>query len=93
MPCNGNADEKCGGANGLSVYQRGAKPPTAALGKRGLAYNNNNPTANAVYANLFKGYNKISWGYDWGYPAWGLDSSIELLVFPFLLLNSNCLSS
>jgi hypothetical protein len=47
-------------------------------GKRGIAYNNNNPSGNAVYANLFKGKSKVSWGYDWGYPSWSLDSSFEL---------------
>ena len=49
-----------------------------AAEKRGLAYNNNNPNGDATYANLFKDYPKISWGYDWGYPAWGLDPSLEL---------------
>lgn len=46
--------------------------------KRGIAYNNNNPSGNAVYANLFKGYDKVSWGYDWGYPSWNLDPEFEL---------------
>jgi hypothetical protein len=46
--------------------------------KRGIAYNNNNPSGNAVYANLFKGHTKVSWAYDWGYPSWNLDSSFEL---------------
>jgi hypothetical protein len=49
-------------------------------GKRGIAYNNNNPSRNAVYANLFKGNSKVSWGYDWGYPSWNLDASFELSV-------------
>jgi hypothetical protein len=49
-----------------------------ATGKRGLAYNNNNPDDNATYANLFKGYSSVTWGYDWGYPSYDLDSSFEL---------------
>lgn len=49
-------------------------------GKRGIAYNNNNPSSDSVYANLFKGNSKVSWGYDWGYPSWSLDSSFELSV-------------
>ena len=49
-------------------------------GKRGLAYNNNNPDKNAEYANHFVGYNSITWGYDWGFPSFGLDSSFELYV-------------
>jgi hypothetical protein len=48
------------------------------LAKRGIAYNNNNPSGNAVYANLFKGHTKVSWAYDWGFPSWNLDSSFEL---------------
>lgn len=57
--------------------------PTLGAGKRGLAYNNNNPGANAEYANLFEGYSKVTWGYDWGYPSYGLSSSFELYVcFP-----------
>lgn len=51
---------------------------TAATGKRGLCYNDNNPSSNAVYANLFKGYEKVTWAYDWGYPSWDLDESFEL---------------
>ncbi|KAJ6012233.1 hypothetical protein N7522_002588 [Penicillium canescens] len=47
--------------------------------KRGIAYNNNNPSGNAVYANLFKGHTKVSWAYDWGYPSWNLDSSFEFV--------------
>ena len=77
MACNGNKAEICGGSNRLTVSQHTTTAPTAA-GKRGLAYNNNNPGASAEYANLFKGYPKVSWGYDWGYPSWGLDSSFEL---------------
>jgi hypothetical protein len=80
MPCNGNSAEICGGPNGLTVYQYGSSVPTSGTGKRGLAYNNNNPTANAEYANLFKGYSSISWGYDWGFPSYDLDSSFELYV-------------
>ncbi|KAL2869544.1 glycoside hydrolase family protein [Aspergillus lucknowensis] len=50
-----------------------------ATGKRGLAYNNDNPSKDAVYANLFKGNEKVSWAYDWGYPAWNLDPSFEFV--------------
>jgi hypothetical protein len=50
--------------------------------KRGIVYNNNNPDGNAEYGNLFKGYSKISWGYDWGYPSNNLDPSFELYVAP-----------
>jgi len=80
MPCKGNTAEICGGSNGLSVYKYGSSstPPPSGTGKRGLAYNNNNPAGNAEYANLFKGYSSVSWGYDWGYPAYNLDSSFEL---------------
>jgi len=74
MTCDGDTAEICGGPNRLSFYEY------SATGKRGLAYNNNNPTANAVYANLFAGYSKITWGYDWGFPSWGLNSSFELYV-------------
>ena len=77
MACNGNAAEICGGPNRLNVYQYTSTSSTV-IGKRGLAYNNNNPAANAEYANLFVGYSSISWGYDWGYPSFGLDSSFEL---------------
>lgn len=82
MACNGNAAEMCGGPNRLTVYQStssgGTTPPASGTGKRGLPYNNNNPSANAVYANMFRGYSKISWAYDWGYPSWGLDAFFEL---------------
>jgi hypothetical protein len=82
MACKGNSAETCGGPNRLDVYQysssgSGGGTPTGT-GKRGLAYNNNNPGANAEYANLFRGYSKVSWGYDWGYPSYNLDSSFEL---------------
>ncbi len=64
MACKGNAAEICGGPNRLDVYQHGSgggtTPPPPSNGKRGLAYNNNNPGANAEYANLFKGYSKVS---------------------------------
>ncbi|KAH8808680.1 glycosyl hydrolase catalytic core-domain-containing protein [Xylogone sp. PMI_703] len=83
MKCNGNAAETCGGPNRLNVYSSsnsGSTGPTnPSSGKRGLAYNNNNPSSNAVYANLFKGYSKISWGYDWGFPSWSLDSQFEFV--------------
>ncbi|TAQ84788.1 hypothetical protein B7494_g6896 [Chlorociboria aeruginascens] len=78
MVCNGNSAETCGGSNRLDVYQY--KPSTStSTAKRGLAYNNNNPPANAVYANLFTGYSKVSWGYDWGSPSYDLDSSFEFV--------------
>lgn len=73
MACTGDSSQTCGGPNRLDLYQY--VPGTA---KRGLAYNNNNPDGNATYANLFEGYSKISWGYDWGYPSWNLSSSFEL---------------
>lgn len=75
MPCKGNTAEICGGPDRLDVWQYVSG---GAGGKRGLAYNNNNPGANAEYANLFAGYSKVTWGYDWGYPSWGLDASFEL---------------
>jgi hypothetical protein len=78
MACKGNTVETCGGPNRLDVYQYTSSSPGSSPGKRGLAYNNNNPSANAEYANLFVGYSKISWGYDWGYLSWGLDSPFEL---------------
>ena len=60
----------------LTLKARSSSGSTS--GKRGLAYNNNNPDANAEYANLFVGYSSISWGYDWGYPSWSLNYSFEL---------------
>ena len=85
MPCKGNSAETCGGPNRLDVYQYTSSGTSGSgsgsgSGKRGLAYNNNNPDANAEYANLFVGYTKVSWGYDWGFPSFGLDSSFELYV-------------
>lgn len=83
MPCKGKATDMCGGPNRLTVYKLssgGTNPPPVGTGKRGLPYNNNNPSRNAVYANLFKGHGKISWAYDWGYPSWGLDAFFELYV-------------
>jgi hypothetical protein len=77
MACYGNSTENCGGSNALNVYQY-TSSTSSATAKRGLAYNNNNPDADATYANLFSGYSSISWGYDWGYPSYGLDSSFEL---------------
>ncbi len=50
---------------------------STGTGKRGIAYSTGNPDGNATYANLFKGYSKVTWGYDWGYPSHGLDSSFE----------------
>lgn len=80
MPCKGDAAETCGGSNRLSVYQlsSGSTPPSEGPRKRGLGYNNNNPAGNAIFANMFKGYKKISWAYDWGYPSWDLDGVFEL---------------
>jgi hypothetical protein len=82
MACNGNSAEIYGGPNRLDVYQYSSSGSggggSTGIGKRGLAYNNNNPDQNAEYANLFTGYSKITWGYDWGYPAYNLDSSFEL---------------
>lgn len=74
MACKGNAAELCGGRNRLTLYENLA----SGIGKRGLAYNDNNPNKSAVYANMFKGYSKVSWGYDWGFPSHGLDSYFEL---------------
>jgi hypothetical protein len=52
---------------------------TAATGKRGLAYNNNNAYGNATYANeFFANSSQVTWGYDWGYPSWNLSSVVEL---------------
>ena len=59
---------------------------STGTGKRGIAYSTGNPDGNATYANLFTGYSKITWGYDWGYPSHGLDSYFELYVmFMFLI--------
>jgi hypothetical protein len=58
---------------------------SAGTGKRGIAYSTGNPDGNATYANLFKGYSKVTWGYDWGYPSHGLDVSFQLYVEPFFL--------
>ena len=44
-----------------------------AQGKRGLNYNN------ATWANYFKGYPQITWGYNWGWPSNGLDPSFEFV--------------
>ncbi|KAJ5889304.1 hypothetical protein N7504_010114 [Penicillium tannophilum] len=65
---------------GHSSHSDTAKRSAATnVAKRGLAYNNNNPNNNAAYANLFAGYPKVSWGYDWGYPSWGLGSNFEFV--------------
>jgi hypothetical protein len=45
----------------------------AAQGKRGLSYNNAN------WANYFKGYPQVTWGYNWGWPSNGLDASFEFV--------------
>ncbi|TQV98829.1 hypothetical protein V2A60_007475 [Cordyceps javanica] len=79
MTCKGSSAETCGGPDRLTVYQLSSSPPSAGIAKRGLAYNNNNPSKNSVYANMFKGYSKISWAYDWGYPSWGLDEVFEFV--------------
>jgi hypothetical protein len=74
MPCKGNSAEICGGPNRLDVYTYGVSNSTAGgavAGKRGLAYNN------ATLANMFQGYNQVTWGYNWGYPSGGLDSQFE----------------
>jgi hypothetical protein len=55
---------------------------SASTGKRGIAYSTGNLDGNATYANLFKDYNKVTWGYDWGYPSHGLDASFQLYVDP-----------
>ena len=44
-----------------------------ATGKRGLAY------SNATWANYFKGSSEVTWGYNWGWPSNGLDSSFEFV--------------
>lgn len=44
-----------------------------AQGKRGLTYND------ADWANYFKGYFQVTWGYDWGWPSNGLDASLEFV--------------
>src|ERR1700761_6186442 len=44
-----------------------------AQGKRGLNYNN------ATWANFFKGNPQVTWGYNWGWPSNGLDSSFEFV--------------
>lgn len=78
MPCKGNTAEICGGPNRLSLFQYSGSG-SASSAKRGLSYNNNNPYGNAAYANLFEGYQKVSWGYDWGYPSWGLAPTFEFV--------------
>jgi hypothetical protein len=45
----------------------------ASQGKRGLNYNN------ATWANYFVGHQQITWGYNWGWPSNGLDSSFEFV--------------
>ncbi|ESZ98873.1 hypothetical protein SBOR_0731 [Sclerotinia borealis F-4128] len=91
MACKGNSAETCGGPNRLTVFQNGGSgsgttpsSPTnptypSKSGKRGLAYNKNNPFGDASLGNLLKGYSKITWGYDWGFPSYSLDSSIEFV--------------
>lgn len=85
MKCNGDSMEICGGPNRLTVYQHTNTSPgtSPSTGKRGLCYNNNNPSANAIYANLFKGYNKVSWGYNWGFPSYDLDPLFEFVRITF----------
>lgn len=87
MKCNGDSAEACGGPNRLTVYRYSSSgtdsstdpDPEPSTGKRGLCYNDNNPSGNAVYANLFKGYSKVLWGYDWGFTSDGLDLSFEFV--------------
>ncbi|KAI9650547.1 hypothetical protein NHQ30_000564 [Ciborinia camelliae] len=82
MACNGNSGETCGGPNRLTAFQSGGTgttPSPSKSGKRGLAYNDNNAYKDATLANLLKGYSKITWGYDWGFPSHSLDSSIEFV--------------
>lgn len=57
------------------------KSTSPSEGKRGLAYSTGNTYGNATYANLFTPslYPKISWGYNWGFPSFGLDPSIEFV--------------
>jgi hypothetical protein len=55
---------------------------SAGTGKRGLAYSTGNPEGDAIFANFFTSFKKITWAYDWGYPAHGLDPSFELYVEP-----------
>ncbi|KAI7970756.1 hypothetical protein EIK77_007936 [Talaromyces pinophilus] len=56
-----------------------ATAATNEIGKRGLAYNNNNVYGNATYANdFFANSSQVTWGYDWGYPSWNLSSVFEL---------------
>jgi hypothetical protein len=45
----------------------------ADAGQRGLAY------SNATFANFFKSYPKITWGYDWAYPSHELYGSLEFV--------------
>lgn len=82
MKCNGNSAETCGGPDRLDLYSYGTANSTttspAVAGKRGLAYNS------ATYANLFKGNKQVTWGYNWGYPSNGLDSSFEFVRFATL---------
>jgi hypothetical protein len=99
MACKGNSAETCGGPNRLTAFSYGGSttPQPTGSGKRGLGYNNNNPSGNAVYANMFKGNAKVSWGYDWGFPSYGLDSGFELYVtmthrLSFTLIPNSALS-
>lgn len=83
MQCNGNDSQICGGSNRLSVSTYGSSggsspPPT---GKRGLCYNDNNPSKSAIYANMFKEYEQVTWAYNWGYPSFGLDQHFEFVGF------------
>jgi hypothetical protein len=69
-------------ASTLSPVQPAA---SAGTGKRGLAYSTGNPEGDAIFANFFTSFKKITWAYDWGYPAHGLDPSFELYVEPISL--------
>jgi hypothetical protein len=71
----GKAAETCGGSNRLDVCQYTS---SSGPGKRGLTYDTNNPGKNASWANHFREYSKVSWGYDYDYPSHNLSSQFEL---------------
>ena len=57
----------------LTVFAGLVAVASAVAGKRGLNYNN------ATWANYFKGYPQVTWGYNWGWPSNGLDASFEFV--------------